>query len=602
MTEKILAWIKERKERLPQSHRAKCLFILKSISPVFTNDWKCVDVKALLEVEAFNIDPFNQQIHLEYQFTECSECNLLYLSSLQPDPKNASRFIAYGEFDPNFSYQIQISQKNRQNQTERIFCPKFTYDQFDECGVYRISIDDKSNCSVINTVKPNNIYRVLYYGIPLILVILIGMNLIEKYYDRLKTILTRSRTEPKEEINLDCGKKVAKKKERFDSIDTFRGLSIIVMIFNQYGWGTFFYHCAWSGLNLSAFVFPWFLFIMGVSVPISMNSMLAKPDSKRLKIFYRIAYRSFKMFLIGFILVSSFDFKISEARIFGVLQRISICYFVIATLELVFWKPMDSIPETNNWKKYFRDLIFAIPHFVFIHLLILVWFLIVYLLPVPGCPTGYLGPGGNEYGGKYFNCSGGATGYIDKVILGYGHLYSELVISQKVYQIDRYEPEGIWGTLPSICLAYYGVVAGRILLFYKDPKKRLIYWSVWALITFLLFGVLCQFDLKNGWLPVTKNIWTYSFTLVTASSSFLIQAFFYILIEYKKLWTGAPFRHVGLNSIFIYICQSVFWFRFPVQWKVEWKHEEKFLQCIWGSFVWIMVSVYMYRKKIFINI
>ena len=536
------------------------LFILNLISPAFSNEWKCIDVRSLLEVEAYNIDS-SKKIDLEYQFTDCSECNLMFASSLSPDPKNSSRFVAYGEFDPNFSYQIQISQKNKENKTEKIICPKFEYDQFGECGIYRIIIDDKSNCSVKNVKKPNNIYRVLYYGLPLILFILIGMNLVEKYYDRLKSILKRSRTQPKEVINLDSDKKTIIKKERFDSIDTFRGLSIIVMIFNQYGWGTFMYHCAWSGLNLSAFVFPWFLFIMGVSVPISMNSMLRKPDSKRFRIFSRILYRSFKLFLIGFILVSKFDFKISDARIFGVLQRISICYFFVATLELIFWKPIDSIKERNNWRDHFKDLFYAIPHFVFIHLLVFVWFMIVYLLPVPGCPTGYLGPGGSEYGGKYYNCTGGATGYIDRVILGYGHLYSDLIITKNVYQIDRFEPEGILSTLPSICLAYYGVIAGRILLFYKTAKKRLTYWLIWALITFLLFGILCQFDLKNGWLPVNKNIWSYSFTLVTASSSFLIQALFYVLIEYKKIWTGAPFRHVGLNSIFIYICQAVFWFQ-----------------------------------------
>ncbi|CAF1004917.1 unnamed protein product, partial [Brachionus calyciflorus] len=561
------------------------LLILNLILPVFSNEWKCTEVQSLLEIEASDIDQ-SKNIYLEYQYTDCTECNLLTNSKLQPDPKNSSRFNTYGIFDPNFSYQIQITQKNDKNETERVICPKFTYNQFGECGIYRININN--NCSIINIKKPNNIYRVLYYGIPLIILLLIGSSLVEKYYDRLKKALTKSRTEPKEEINLDSGDKVTKKKERFYSIDTFRGLSIVVMIFNQYGWGTFMYHCAWSGLNLSALVFPWFLFIMGISVPISTNSIMTKSKKTRLDIFYKILYRSFKMFLIGFFLVSEFDFKFSDARIFGVLQRIAICYFFVAILELIFWKPIDSIPETNDWKKHFRDFTYAIPHFIVVHLIILIWFLIVFLLPVPGCPTGYLGPGGNEYGSKYFNCTGGATGYIDRLILGYDHLYKALSITQKVYQIDRYEPEGILSTLPSICLAYYGVIAGRILLFYKDPKKRFMYLLVWALINFLLFGIFSQFDLKNGWLPVNKNIWTYSFTLVTASSSFLIQAFLYILIDYKKLWTGAPFRHVGLNSIFIYICHSVLWFRFPVQWKVDWKHEEKFLQCIWGSFVWIM--------------
>lgn len=536
------------------------ILIFKSFLSVFCYDWKCIDVNALLEIEVFNVDPA-AEIHLEYQFTECIECDMLLLTKLQPDLKNSSRFVGYAEFDPNFSYQIQISQKDIFNQTKRVICPKFTYDQFGECGIYKISLNEKPDCSVKNTLKPNNIFRVLYYGIPLIFFLLIGVNLVEKYFDRLRKILSRKKIDPEQEINLDTTSRndtvVTHKQAHFEPIYTFRGLNIILLVFVQYGSGTFIYSCPWSGINLSVLVLPGFIFIMGITVPLTINSKLSKKNSKKIELLFGIAKRTFKMFLIGFLLGSSFDFSFSNARIFGVLQRISICYFICATLELVFWKPIDSIPKTENWKKYFRDFIFAFPHFLFIHSIIFVWFMVVYLLPVPGCPTGYLGPGGNEFGAKYFNCTGGATGYIDRMLLGYKHLYSELVITKKVYQIDRFEPEGIWGTLPSICLAYYGAIAGRILLFYKNPKKIFIYWLTWALITFLLFGILCQFDLKNGWLPVNRNIWTYTFTLIMASVGYLIFAFLYFLIEYRKLWTGAPFRHVGINSTFIYVCLTL---------------------------------------------
>ena len=539
--------------------RILLIFAIKSILTVFCYDWKCTDVNALLEIEAFNIDP-QYEIHLEYQFTECIECNLLSLFKLEPDPKNSSRFVGYGEFDPNFSYQIQLSQKDTLNQTKRVICPKFTFDQFGECGIYRLSINDE--CLVKNKIKPNNIYRVFYYGIPLIFILLIGMNLVEKYYDRLKMIVERRKIEPREEINLDSIKQnnqvEINNQDHFNPIFTFRGLNIILLIFVQYGSGTFIYSCPWSGINLSVLVLPGFIFIMGITVPLTINSKLLKKNTNKYELFFSIFKRTFKMFLVGFLLGSKFDFSFSNARIFGVLQRISICYFFVATLELVFWKPINSIPKTENWKKYFRDFIFAIPHFLFVHLIIFIWFMVVYLLPVPGCPTGYLGPGGNVNGAKFFNCTGGATGYIDRMLLGYNHLYSDLIITQKVYQIDKYEPEGIWGTLPSICLAYYGVIAGRIILFYNSSKKRLIYWLIWALITFLLFGILCQFDLKNGWLPVNKNIWTFTFTLIMASLGYLTFAFLYFLVEYKKLWTGAPFRHVGINSTFIYICLTLF--------------------------------------------
>ncbi|CAF0902839.1 unnamed protein product [Brachionus calyciflorus] len=144
------------------------LFLIISLKLllVFGYDWKCTGVESLLEIEAYDIDR-TINIYLEYQFTECIECDLLTISKLEPDPKNLSRFVTYGVFDPNFSYQIQVSQKNNRNETEKLICPKFTYNKFGECGVYRININN--NCTIINLVKPNNIYLVLYYGIPLII-------------------------------------------------------------------------------------------------------------------------------------------------------------------------------------------------------------------------------------------------------------------------------------------------------------------------------------------------------------------------------------------------------------------------------------------------
>lgn len=539
------------------------LFFFVFFFQVICCDWICKNVESLLEIESLNLGLLNTNIQVEYQYTNCRKCNLMYLTTLILDPKNNSKLIGKGIFDPNFSYQIQVVEKNQLNQTTKIICPSFKYNSFGECGVYKLSLDNNPSCSIINTVKPNNVYIVLYYGIPLIIAIIIVICLFEKYYDKLISIvLSSKRVNSVEEINLDSSKP-KKLSERHDSIDTFRGFSLVLMIFVMYGWGTFMYHSPWSGLNLAAFVFPWFLFIMGTSVPIAIDSIKKKSNTTQTKIFLRIFTRTLKMFFIGFILVSDYNFVPSKARIFGVLQRISICYFVVATLELFFWKPVDTLLArySNTWKKHFGDFLCSLPQFLIIHAIIFIWFMIAYLLPVPGCPTGYFGPGGSEYGGQYYNCTGGATGYIDRVILGYDHLYTDVSITNKVYQIKVFEPEGILSTLPSICLAYYGVVAGRIFIYYKSPIKRIIYWTIWGLITFILFGVLCQFDLIDGWLPVNKNMWTYTYTLVTASSSFFILALFYIVVEFKKLWSGAPFRHVGLNSIFIYICQSVFWFR-----------------------------------------
>ena len=66
------------------------------------------------------------------------------------------------------------------------------------------------------------------------------------------------------------------------SLDTFRGLSIVIMIFVNYGGGSywFFAHSPWNGLTVADLVFPWFLWIMGVSLAISIRSQLRNSMSR----------------------------------------------------------------------------------------------------------------------------------------------------------------------------------------------------------------------------------------------------------------------------------------------------------------------------------
>jgi heparan-alpha-glucosaminide N-acetyltransferase len=249
-----------------------------------------------------------------------------------------------------------------------------------------------------------------------------------------------------------------------------------------------------------------------------------------------------------------FEWEWQTIRYFGVLQRISLCYFVLALIELIFWKKIDSQKHQNTWKYYISDLIYAIPHSLVVAALTFVWFMLVFLLPVPGCPTGYFGAGGLENQGKYFNCTGGATGYIDKVVLGETHLYKYPTHTQ-IYQATlKYEPEGLLGTLTSILLAYFGVIAGRVLLFYTNKWRHMATFAVWCLITFVLFASLTQFDMEDGLIPVNKNMWTVTFTLLSACTAYFILILLYFVIDLRHWWNGNPFIYVGCNSVLFYAC------------------------------------------------
>ncbi|CAG2067636.1 unnamed protein product, partial [Timema podura] len=108
---------------------------------------------------------------------------------------------------------------------------------------------------------------------------------------------------------------------------------------------------------------------------------------------------------------------------------------------------------------------------------------LTFLLPVEGCPTGYLGPGGRYNYSSHPNCTGGAAGYIDRMVFRNEHLYQKPTCYE-IYQTTLpYDPEGLLGTLTSILMVYLGVQAGRITLCYHYAYSRVVRWMTWAVIT-----------------------------------------------------------------------------------------------------------------------
>lgn len=139
---------------------------------------------------------------------------------------------------------------------------------------------------------------------------------------------------------------------------------------------------------------------------------------------------------------------------------------------------------------------------------------------------GYLGPGGLHDGAFYANCTGGATGYIDKTILGLRHLY-QTPTATIIYRSEPFDPEGVFGTLfwnssifstpnhftfisgtlNSIVQVFIGVQAGTTLLIFKSHASRLTRWLLWAILTGVVGGVLCGFSKEDGVIPLNKNLW-----------------------------------------------------------------------------------------------
>ncbi|XP_045314465.1 heparan-alpha-glucosaminide N-acetyltransferase isoform X3 [Leopardus geoffroyi] len=358
-------------------------------------------------------------------------------------------------------------------------------------------------------------------------------------------------------------------------------------------------------LTVADLVFPWFVFIMGSSIFLSMTSILQRGCSK-LKLMGKIGWRSFLLICIGMFIVNpnyclgplSWD----KVRIPGVLQRLGVTYFVVAVLELIFAKPVPESCASERSCFSLRDIIFSWPQWLFILMLESIWLGLTFFLPVPGCPTGYLGPGGIGDLGKYPNCTGGAAGYIDRLLLGDDHIYQHPSSAVLYHTEVAYDPEGILGTINSIVMAFLGVQAGKILLYYKDQTKDiLIRFTAWCCFLGLISIALTKISENEGFIPINKNLWSISYVTTLSSFAFFILLILYPIVDVKGLWTGTPFFYPGMNSILVYVGHEVFENYFPFQWKLgdNQSHKEHLTQNIVASALWVLIAYILYKKKVF---
>ncbi|XP_071953310.1 heparan-alpha-glucosaminide N-acetyltransferase-like [Antedon mediterranea] len=396
--------------------------------------------------------------------------------------------------------------------------------------------------------------------------------------------------------------------KRLKSLDTFRGISIIVMIFVNYRGGEYYYfqHSRWNGLTVADLVFPWFIFIMGTSVALSQNVLKLKGVSPK-RLFLKIVRRAVILFALGIFMNSGGRNDLSVLRIPGVLQRFSICYFVVATLELVFGrKPQGQYESlTPRWYTPLRDVIDYWIEWLVIIVLLVVYFCLTFLLPVPGCPTGYIGPGGslqqlaNE---TVDNCTGGAARYIDEKLFSLHHIYQHPTC-MVIYKTGAFDPEGVLGSIPSIFLTFLGLQAGKIFLIYPGYKSRIKRFFVWALITGAIATILCKGTKNDGWIPVNKNLWSISFVLALSSMAFILLIACYYTIDVVRIWSGAPFFYPGMNSIFLYIGHEVFQDYFPFSWvPYVGNHTEYLAISLIGTSLWALIAFYLYKVKFFLKI
>ncbi|CAF1105529.1 unnamed protein product [Rotaria sordida] len=366
--------------------------------------------------------------------------------------------------------------------------------------------------------------------------------------------------------------------KRLRSLDTFRGFSLMVMIFVNYGGGGywFFNHSIWNGLTLADLVFPWFTWIMGL--------ILQGGYSRWVYI-----------------------------RIFGILQRLALCYFFAAILVLIFDDKEDE-PYSLQWPisadiqqpvriELSNTLFHFWPQWLIILLVTLAWILITFIPKFDNCPRGYLGPGGKHEYGKYQNCTGGAAGYIDRFILRNSHMLNHPTCKEIYDTQIPYEPEGLLGTLTGILLCYLGVQAGHSFAHSTRIRRVCAHWLISGLICGSIGLLLSKGGHSDSWIPINKNLWSLSFIFVLSGLAFVILTILYLFIDVCKWFTGEPFLWLGMNSIIIFIGHEICSKTFPIQFQVEeTTHAQLLAMHLYGVFFWTIIAGLMYRKKIFIAI
>jgi predicted acyltransferase len=302
---------------------------------------------------------------------------------------------------------------------------------------------------------------------------------------------------------------------RLLSLDVFRGITIILMILvNSPGNRTSYNlleHSVWHGCTLADLVFPFFIFIVGVSSALTLSKQRAQGLSFNF-LLWKITKRTLFLFFLGLLLNAiSLHVDWSTFRFMGVLQRIAICYFFTSLLYLTTRLQTQAI---------------------LIGVLLIGYWLAMSLLPVSGIS------------GASFDLSmdGNLATYIDRLFITPAHLYT-----------SGFDPEGLFSTLPAIATALLGNLLGAYLLLTISPAAKLK-GMVLAGSLLALIGWIWGF-----YFPINKALWTSSYVLWTGGLAILSFALCYWLIEIRqwKTWSK-PFEIFGVTALLAYVLHVLF--------------------------------------------
>ncbi len=400
---------------------------------------------------------------------------------------------------------------------------------------------------------------------------------------------------------------------RLISLDIFRGATIATMILvnNPGNWSAVYWpleHAAWNGWTPTDLIFPFFLFIVGISIHLSFTARRERGAS-RSNLMRHAAWRAVVIYVIGLFLAGFPNFDFHTIRFAGVLARIAVVFLISSAVVLYTGKRV--------WAGITAGLLVGY------------WLL---MTRVPGFDL---------------TMDGNLAAWLDKKVM-YNHLWVA----------HRFDPEGILSTLPAIATCLLGVFCGVWL---KADNRKGREGTQRRIAGMLVAGAI-GLALGKLWglaFPINKNLWTSSYVLFTAGFALVIFGILHWLVEVRgataaggrrtttlatgqgspgegagahnpKLdarpprvpWWGRQFVWYGSNAIVVYAASSfagVVSVRFHTTWngqRVLWKTMlyERFFAPLaspyHASLLWALAYVLtflilvwiMYRKAIFVKI
>lgn len=364
--------------------------------------------------------------------------------------------------------------------------------------------------------------------------------------------------------------------KRLASLDAMRGLTIagMVLVNNPGSWKHVLpplRHADWHGWTPADLVFPFFIFIVGVSLALSLSARREAPETRR-TILGKILFRSGILFVLGLFLHLFPKFHTSGMRLPGVLQRIALCYLIASLIYLTSGKRT-------------RLAVFLV--------LLAGYGLALKLVSVPGFGPGVLTPEGN------------LAGHIDRLLLS-GHLYR-----------PGFDPEGLLSTLPAVATALLGTLAGDLLRTDRTLVRKAAVCMGWGA------ALAVSGPLLHPLLPVNKQLWTSTFVLFAGGAALVLLGLLLVVVElFRFRFWAYPFFVLGTNAVAVYVLstlatKTLLWIRVGSggggSSLYSWIYHNVFASWAGASagslvfalgyvLLWALLFIPLYRRRIFIKI